>query len=231
MQHDLFGTDDLGRREFAPKLTRLNFGFNLDDRSSIWRLFGFGGGGDDEEESEEDADPSSVSVAPDSLGTGRGDDNPFAGLGPDEGFGFQTAEGTIVPNAEGPAANQGQRSGSGGAGVGRWSAGLQYALTRNREGLGSQIVSGTLRLKPTEKWTMQWRTGFDIDTGSFNDHTIRLTRDLHRWDANFDFVQTATGNWTFRFEVRLSDQQDLKFDYEQRSLQQGRDFFRGFPGN
>lgn len=226
MQHDLFGTDDQGQREFAPKLTRLNFGFNLDDRSSIWRLFGFGGG-DEEEKSEED--PSSVSVAPDSLNSPTGEDA-FLAQGPDEGFGFEGTEATIVPGGEGPAGQQRQRSG-GGAGVGRWSAGLQYALTRNREGIGSQVVSGTLRLQPTEKWTMSWRTGFDIDTGSFNDHTIRLTRDLHRWDANFDFVQTATGNWTFRFEVRLSDQQDLKFDYEQRSLQQGPDFFRGFPGN
>jgi hypothetical protein len=53
----------------------------------------------------------------------------------------------------------------------------------------------------------------------FNDHIIRLTRDLHRWEAYFDFTQTATGNWSFRFEVALTDQQDLHFDYRQRSIQ------------
>jgi hypothetical protein len=60
-----------------------------------------------------------------------------------------------------------------------------------------------------------------MELNRFNDHSIRLTRDLHRWEANFDFLQTATGNWTFRFEVRLTDNEDLKFDYRQRNLDLG----------
>ena len=56
-------------------------------------------------------------------------------------------------------------------------------------------------------------------SGAFNDHIVRLTRDLHDWEARFDFVQTATGNWSFRFEVALSGLRDLKFDYRQRNLE------------
>jgi hypothetical protein len=61
---------------------------------------------------------------------------------------------------------------------------------------------------------------------------IRLTRDLHRWEAYFDFRQTATGNWSFRFEVSLTDQDNLHFDYNQRNTQgsssAGREFVGGY---
>ena len=74
-------------------------------------------------------------------------------------------------------------------------------------------------MNPTEHWDLSWRTSYDLELGQFNDHAVRLTRDLHRWQANFDFLKTATGNWTFRFEVSLLDNRDLKFDYQQRNLE------------
>jgi hypothetical protein len=107
--------------------------------------------------------------------------------------------------------------------VGQWSANVSYALQRpraNPEAL-SQMLSGTVRLRPTENWDLSWRTSYDLEANAFNDHIIRLTRDLHRWQAHFDFLQTATGNWSFRFEVSLTDNRDLKFDYSQRNLDVG----------
>ena len=83
------------------------------------------------------------------------------------------------------------------------------------------MLSGTVRLEPTQNWSVSWRTAYDLEVGAFNDHSIRLTRDLHRWQANFDFLQTATGNWSFRFEVSLMDNRDLKFDYRQRNQDLG----------
>jgi hypothetical protein len=89
------------------------------------------------------------------------------------------------------------------------------------------MISANLNFTPTEKWGVSWRTSYDLNESSFNDHYIRLTRDLHRWEAYFDFRQTATGNWSFRFEVALTDQQDLHFDYQQRSMKDssGREIF------
>ena len=71
--------------------------------------------------------------------------------------------------------------------------------------------------KPTELWSVDWRTSYDVVAGAFNDHVVRLTRQMHRWEAEFAFQQTATGNWTFLFEVALTDNRDLHFDYEQRT--------------
>ncbi|HSG06806.1 MAG TPA: hypothetical protein VLA36_00510, partial [Longimicrobiales bacterium] len=86
----------------------------------------------------------------------------------------------------------------------------------------SQMLNGSVSLHPTDQWDVSWRTSYDLERDAFNDHTIRLTRDLHRWEAHFDFLQTATGNWQFRFEVSLTDNRDLKFDYQQRNLDAGR---------
>jgi hypothetical protein len=84
-----------------------------------------------------------------------------------------------------------------------------------------QMLTGTLQLQPTDNWRLSWQTAYDIERGSFADHSIRLTRDLHEWQANFDFLQTATGNWSFRFEVSLLANRDLKFDYDQQNLDLG----------
>jgi hypothetical protein len=83
------------------------------------------------------------------------------------------------------------------------------------------MLNVALTLRPTDAWDVSWRTSYDLERTAFNDHTIRLTRNLHRWEANFDFLQTATGNWQFRFEVSLSDNRDLKFDYRQENLDTG----------
>ena len=127
-----------------------------------------------------------------------------------------TDESMIVPG-RGPArADLGQRRrGS----IGGWQSQISYSLSRSRNELqpSNQLLNAGLRFRPTENWDASWRTSYDLKDGRFNDHTIRLTRELHRWQANFDFLQTVTGNWTFRFTVSLKDNRDLKFDYEQRN--------------
>ena len=83
----------------------------------------------------------------------------------------------------------------------------------------NQMLQGSLNFSLTENWDASWRTSYDLLNRNFNDHFITLTRNLHRWEAHFDFTKTATGNWAFRFEVALMDQEDLHFDYSQRSYQ------------
>lgn len=197
VDHELFEDEQTpdgthGGRRFAPHLSLMNLSFSLGSSSSIVRWLT--GGGDDEEAPEE----------------------PEQDL--DE-FGGPTDESTVVPTSpsRGPQ-RQRSRGGTGG-----WTANLSYSLQRPRDPtrLKSQMISGTIRLEPTDAWSVSWRTAYDLERSSFNDHSIRLTRDLHRWEANFDFLQTATGNWSFRFEVSLLDNQDLKFDYQQRNLDLG----------
>lgn len=200
MDHELFDEGTLpdgspGARTFAPHLSQVNLSFSLGSRSSIFRWLGLtGGGGDDEPEEPEMTDP---------LAEGP------------------TDESMIVPVSGQRTAQPQPQAGRGSSGG--WTANLSYSLQRPRDPLreASQMLSGTVRLEPTENWSVSWRTAYDLEVGAFNDHSIRLTRDLHRWQANFDFLQTATGNWSFRFEVSLMDNRDLKFDYQQRNLDLG----------
>jgi hypothetical protein len=200
MTHELF-RDELGpegslaRRSFDLHLAGLNLGFSLGSSSSVFRWLGFG--------------------------RGDGDDAPVE---PEEGeltdaFPGAADEASIVPVSRRDRPLGPTRSGT----AGGWNLNLSYSLIRPRDPRleRSQMLSGTLRMEPTENWSVSWRTSFDINDGQFNDHSIRLNRDLHRWQATFDFRQTATGNWTFGFEVSLLDNRDLKFDYTQRNLDLG----------
>ena len=218
VEHDLFeaadGTGDpiLGvptgsSKRFAPHLSRLNFGFALGANSTVirWmtRLLGA-----PEREPEADAEPEVPTD--DDLDAGEASiipqaDDPFSAVRNNDPFG-----------------DAGRRTRSGG-----WTANLNYSLQRPRgEGADrNQLLTANVRFNPTEMWSVSWRTSYDVDQASFLDHVVRLTRDLHRWEANFDFRQTLTGNWTFRFEVALKDNRDLKFDYEQRGLDD-QSFFR-----
>lgn len=202
MDHDLFA-DSLegGRlvsRSFSPHLAQINLGFSVGSSSRIFRWLG--GGGDEPVEEEEELEEEA-----DTLG--------FTSAGVDEA--------SIIPGTRGP--DRGTRRGARTSRSG-WNANLSYSLTRprNESVPASQILNGTVTLRPTDSWDMSWRTSYDLERGEFNDHFIRLTRDLHRWEAHFDFVKTVTGNWQFRFEVALTDNRDLNFDYQQRSLDTGR---------
>lgn len=81
-----------------------------------------------------------------------------------------------------------------------------------------QTVSGSVSFSPTARWTVSWQTAYDFTRGQFNDHVVRLDRDLHDWRATFTFVKTATGNFLFSFFIQLIDQPEIKFDYDQRNL-------------
>ncbi len=213
MAHDLFedvfegggeGAEATSTRKFSPHLSSLNFGFSLDGNSLPFKLLGSLLGGKDEE-----AGPDVVSGA-DPV-EAEDPENPFAPS--------LTDESSIIPMGSDPAPRS--RAGGGSGGSGGWRASLTFSMQRPRDetGQANQMLQGSLNFNLTENWDATWRTSYDMIAGSFNDHFIQLTRNLHRWEAHFDFRKTATGNWSFRFEVALTDQEDLHFDYSQRSYQ------------
>ena len=209
LDHDLFKEEDTGQgleRKFDPHLSQVNFSFSMGSRTA---LFGWVGGllgfdqGPEEEEPEEELEEEEE-LDPFANATGMEEATIVPGVG---GFGDPEVRDQV----------RGRRSS---AQPGQWNANLSYSLHRPRQesAQASQMLQINLKFQPTEAWDVSWRTSYDLEAGAFNDHMLRFSRDLHRWEANFDFRQTATGNWSFRFEVSLTDNRDLKFDYEQRSL-------------
>ncbi len=191
-----------GARAFSPYISNVNLGFSMGSQTAVFRWLRQLAGG----ESAADTAQSAAQTP----GADQEDRSDPAGF-EDEDLG----ESTVVPVGGRQRTQPRRQQGD----VGKWDANISYSLARMRGVAGgdNQMIQGTLNFQPTEKWSVRWRTSYDVVTGAFNDHMISLQRQMHRWEADFSFRQTATGNWTFLFEVALSDNRDLHFDYEQRT--------------
>ena len=204
--HELFadstvsgpGIGSSTKRRFDLHLAQVNLGFSLNNRSAIVRWLHLFGGTPDT------ANVTANPVQPVSgVGTGPADNN----------------EASIIPGVDRRAVAASRAV----ADVGSWTANFSYSLARPRIGgqSASQMLQMSFNLTPTALWDLSWRTSYDLERGAFNDHSIGLTRDIHDWQARFDFAQTATGNWAFRFDVSLKANSDFKFDYRQNNLDTG----------
>ncbi|MDE0082627.1 MAG: putative LPS assembly protein LptD [Gammaproteobacteria bacterium] len=220
--HELFDDSarrEGGAREFSPHLSQLALGFSLDGESRFLQAIGRFLGIQPESEPEPEPEPEPESgteeeAVPEPGGFGAPLDQ-FASFDSDR----------VIPGGDafGP-----QREGEG------WRADISYSLNRPRDSergsrLRAQMVQGRLSFAPSPSWTVDWSTSYDVEALRFNDHVVSLIRDLHEWEARFGFVQTATGNWSFQFEVALRANQDLRFDYLQRSGNTGLGGGNRFP--
>ncbi|HEX7050939.1 MAG TPA: putative LPS assembly protein LptD [Longimicrobiales bacterium] len=192
LAHDLFRENDDGSRSFSLRLRRLNASFSLDGDSWLFQALGLGR-----------APPpdTATEAAADSTGL----EDPFAGV-----------PGAADPIASGSRDRRRAASGP----VGSWRADIDYSLNRPPAGSNAptdQRVGINLRYQPTEKWSLSWNTQYSITEGEFSAQSLTLTRDLHRWSANFSFYKAPTGNFMFLFHVDLLDNDDLKLDYRQQS--------------
>ncbi len=208
MSHDLFeegerpGDGGLAPRTFAPFLTSLNASFNIDSNFWLFQLLGLSGGG----EAKAERDTTSE----------QGQQRPSGA----EAMGGADQMGGLVPGDPDPGGDMGPTGGMG-TGAGTWRASLSYSLQRSRPAPGrpgrdDQTLRGNLTFDPTEHWSVRWTTSYSFTTSEFSDHILTLSRDLHRWTANFDFLKGRNGNFAFQFRVQLRDQPDLKVDYDQR---------------
>jgi hypothetical protein len=144
----------------------------------------------------------------------------------------QTGGGTGSPDIrryQGGTRDPYQRGSGMGAGGYRkeFALAVQFSSTRDRldtpedrKRAGRQTAGLNLAFSPTRNWTANWRTSYDLVTRQFADHSITFQRDLRRWRASFSFYKTGTGNIAFSFNITLTDQPDIKFDYDQRTYVQ-----------
>ncbi|MDX1673882.1 MAG: putative LPS assembly protein LptD [Longimicrobiales bacterium] len=211
MTHDLFEVGETPEdggpapRTFSPFLTNLSTSFSIDSDFWLFRFLGLSAG--EAEPAEEPQD--TVQPEPEVMDVGA------EASADRRGGGF----GGVVPGNE-DRGGIGMESG----GTGRWRAALSYSLQRSRAqagtGLadsGSQLVRANVSFDPTEHWSVRWSTSYSFTESRFADHILTLTRDLHRWQANFDFLKARNGNFAFQFRVELRDNRDLKLDYDQRT--------------
>jgi hypothetical protein len=200
--HDLWkgqvGTDSA---KFSPFLTGVSASFTVTPATlqGIGRLFGLR------------ARPPKPAPA-DTTGQGPGQQSPD----------FREYQG----NTAVPYRPRGAGMGPGGYGGGRgFNLSISLSSSRSRTDTTPQLrhVAGRrtavmqLSFSPTRNWTANWSTRYDFGTAQFPEHSLTFQRDLRRWRASFSFNKTAAGNFSFSFNITLSDQPDIKFDYDQNT--------------
>lgn len=163
------------------------------------------------------------------LFEGAGDQREFAPIVSRVSTSFSFSSGTDLSNLVG-VGGTGLRGGggygrgpSGRSGAdrsGAWDLSLSYSMRRSRPGEGgrdNQTVDGTLSLNPTPNWRVRWSTNYNVTDREFGLHSVRVVRDLHRWEARFNFTRGTQGNFVFSFVVSLTDAPEIRVPYDQRS--------------
>ncbi|HKJ92073.1 MAG TPA: putative LPS assembly protein LptD [Longimicrobiales bacterium] len=219
MTHDLFKEEQVGtgtgttqKRQFAPFLSNMRASFSIDNKFWLFRVLGLSG-------------TQPVAAASD---TAQADTSSMAGMP-----GGAPGGGSVMGGGGGPPPLGGGRpaAAASGGGIGAWQAQLSYTMARVRpdptrpfatQSGDNRLLQGSVSFKPGKNWSLRWQTSYSFTSGQFSDQMITLTRDLHRWRANFNFVKTQTGNFAFVFRVDLIDNPDLKLDYNQHSRGGGR---------
>jgi hypothetical protein len=100
---------------------------------------------------------------------------------------------------------------------------FNYQLTRSRPSGATtaedrQSLGFSTNFSPTPFWSLSWSSQYNITAGEFESQVVRLERELHEWRAGFNFVQNPNGNFAFYFSIYLTDLPELKFDYDQTTI-------------
>jgi len=105
-----------------------------------------------------------------------------------------------------------------------FTANFNYQLNRTRPGVGvptpdRQSLGFSSNFSPTPFWSLSWSSQYNITDGKFESQVVRLERELHEWRAAFNFVRNPNGNVAFYFSIYLTDLPELKFDYDQTTIE------------
>jgi hypothetical protein len=97
-----------------------------------------------------------------------------------------------------------------------WTMNLSYSVSYVNAGLKSNVsqalsMSGSVSI--TKKMQMTYTTGYDFRGKEITMTQIGITRDLHCWEMNFNWVPNGTMKmWNFTIRVKASVLGDLKYE-------------------
>ncbi|MEM6643808.1 MAG: putative LPS assembly protein LptD [Bacteroidota bacterium] len=98
-----------------------------------------------------------------------------------------------------------------------WSLRMQYSVNRTQSGLSDATIrqsfqfSGSLGL--TNKTQITFNSGYDFEAKDFTTTRIGVSRDLHCWTMNFDWVPFGNfQSYFFSIRVKSAVLQDLKYE-------------------
>jgi hypothetical protein len=97
-----------------------------------------------------------------------------------------------------------------------WTMSLSYSLSYYKTGLTSSInqtLSFNGSVTVTKKMSMTYTSGYDFKGKEITMTQIGMTRDLHCWQMNFNWVPNGTMQmWNFTLRVKATVLADLKYE-------------------
>ena len=110
-----------------------------------------------------------------------------------------------------------------------WSLSLQFNLNYNKVGFQEARVTQSLRFNGdfslSEKWKVDFSSGFDFEAAEFTDTRIGINRDLHCWDMNFSWRPFGRfQSYSITINARASLLQDLKLSRRKSFIDSGAAF-------
>lgn len=97
-----------------------------------------------------------------------------------------------------------------------WSMNLSYRINYSNTGVRSRVdqtmtLSGNVSI--TKKMSLTYNTGYDFRGKEITMTQIGISRDLHCWEMNFNWVPNGTMKmWNFTIRVKASVLGDLKYE-------------------
>jgi hypothetical protein len=199
LTHDLWrGQVGIDTSKFDPFLQNVSASFALSGNTfrAIGSIFGLGG------------KPSERAARPEEVPTSYVAES-----------GRRTRPGSFFSSTQAPLRRTGRA----------FTANFNYQLTRTRpSSLGPGAIASSndrqslgfsTSFSPTPFWTLSWSSQYNITDGRFESQVVRLERELHEWRAGFNYVQNPNGNFAFYFTIYLTDLPELKFDYDQTTIE------------
>jgi hypothetical protein len=97
-----------------------------------------------------------------------------------------------------------------------WTMNLSYSINYSKPGLASFVTSAmTLggSVSVTKKMSATYTSGYDFKAKQITMTQIGISRDLHCWQMNFNWVPNGTMKmWNFTIRVKASVLGDLKYE-------------------
>ena len=196
LTHDLWrGTVGADSSKFDPFLQSVSASFQVSGNTfrSLASIFGLGGKG----------------------GQARGPEQVPASYVAD--LGRRSRPGSFFSPSQSPLRQPGRA----------FTASFNYQLSRTRpSGVpgakpvpGRQSLAFSTNFSPTPFWSLSWNTQYNLTDGRFEGQNVRLERELHEWRAAFSYAKNPTGSFAFYFTIFLTDLPELKFDYDQTTIE------------
>lgn len=97
-----------------------------------------------------------------------------------------------------------------------WNFGFNYSIHYTNNGVQKNVTqsvsfNGSVTLTP--KWGITFNGGYDLVNNELTPGTFTLTRDLHCWQFNFNWVPIGhLKSWSFNISVKSAMLRDLKYD-------------------